>query len=64
MCTNYVKQIKGFVEGGLDEHENIYFTVPIQNFQAARGNRKYNCAFSEYFGEVVCFFFKFTYMQL
>ncbi|CCD67621.1 Telo_bind domain-containing protein [Caenorhabditis elegans] len=53
MCTNYVKQIKGFVEGGLDEHENIYFTVPIQNFQAARGNRKYNCAFSEYFGEVL-----------
>lgn len=52
-CQNYGQPVEQLAEGGINQRGKIFFTVKIENFQPARGNRKYGSAFNKYFGEIL-----------
>lgn len=53
ICIKYVKPIDGFIDGGLNVRENIYFTITLEQFPTTEDANRRGSAFSEYFGEVV-----------
>ncbi|PIC33582.1 hypothetical protein B9Z55_013509 [Caenorhabditis nigoni] len=54
-CEKYEKQVPkpAAIDGGLDYEGKIWFTVLINQFQPARGNRKVAEATAKYFGTVL-----------
>nr|pir hypothetical protein C49A9.3 - Caenorhabditis elegans [Caenorhabditis elegans] len=52
ICIKYVKPIDGFIDGGLNVRENIYFTITLEQFPTTEDANRRGSAFSEYFGEV------------
>ncbi|KAF1757210.1 hypothetical protein GCK72_013665 [Caenorhabditis remanei] len=54
-CEKYERQIEKLsgIDGGIDYEQKIWFTVTINNFQPAGGNRRFGNASAKYFGEII-----------